>query len=61
MVIEPAHYASLPRKPRQPVSSLPAQISELAPGPGVGLHYVVPEVEFRWLAIYEEGAHVASI
>ena len=61
MVIEPAHYASLPRKPRQPVSSLPAQISELTPGPGVGLHYVVPEVEFRSLAIYEEVAHVASV
>jgi len=40
-------------------------LAELAPGPGVGLHYPVPEVEFRPLSIYnafcEEVAHVASV
>ena len=29
------------------------RIIELAPGPGVGLHYVAPEVEFRPLSIYQ--------
>ena len=61
MVIEPAHYASLPRKSRPAISKPAPMISELTPGPGVGLHYAVPEVEFRSLAIYEEVAHVASV
>ncbi len=61
MVIEPAHYASLPRKSRPAISKPAPTISELTPGPGVGLHYIVPEVEFRSLAIYEEVAYVASV
>ena len=43
----------------------PSPIVELTPGPGVGLHFVAPEVEFRPLSIYnafcEEVAHVASV
>jgi hypothetical protein len=39
--------------------------AELTPGPGVGLHYAIPEVELRSLSIYtafcEEAAHVASV
>lgn len=61
MVIEAAHYASLPRKSRPAILKPTPMISELTPGPGVGLHYAVPEVEFRSLAIYEEVAHVASV
>jgi transposase len=65
MVIEQTHYASLPRKSRLPASNPPAVIVELTPGPGVGLHYVAPEVEFRSLSIYnafcEEVGHVASV
>jgi transposase len=65
MVIDQTHYASLPRRSRLPVSNTSAAIVELTPGPGVGLHYVAPEVEFRPLSIYnafcEEVAHVASV
>ena len=65
MIIDQTHYASLPRRSRLPVSNTPAAIVELTPGPGVGLHYVAPEVEFRPLSIYnafcEEVAHVASV
>ncbi len=61
MVIEPEHYASLPRKSRLAILKPAPMVSELTPGPGVGLHYAVPEVEFRSLAIYEEVAHVASV
>jgi transposase len=61
MVMEAAHYGSLPRKNRQAVEALPLPVIELIPGPGVGLHHVVPQVETRSLAIYEEVAHVAAI
>jgi hypothetical protein len=65
MVIDQTHYASLPRRPRLPASNTSAAIVELTPGPGVGLRYVVPEVEFRPLSIYdafcEKVAHVASV
>jgi hypothetical protein len=47
-----------------PAFNTPAAIVELTPGPGVGLHYVAPEVEFRPLSSYnafcEEVAHVAA-
>ncbi len=65
MVTDPSHYASLPRRSRAPILRPPLPVVELAPGPGVGLHYVAPEVEFRSLSIYqtfcEEVAHVASV
>jgi transposase len=65
MVIERCHYASLPRRPRMPILHSPSPVVELTPGPGVGLHFVAPEVEFRPLSIYqsfcEEVAHVASV
>lgn len=65
MVVEPGHYASLPRKSRTPKLASPSPVIELPSGPGVGLHYVAPEVEFRPLSIYnafcEEVAHVASV
>lgn len=60
LVIEPEHYRGLPRSPRQraPVASTPR---ELTAGPGVGLHFAVPEVEVRSLGVYEEVSHVAAI
>ena len=65
MVIEPGHYAKLPRRSRTPKLASPSPAIELPSGPGVGLHYVAPEVEFRPLSIYnafcEEVAHVASV
>jgi hypothetical protein len=65
MVVEAAHYGELPRRGRTAAVKPPPAISELAPGPGVGLHYPVPEVEFRPLSIYnafcEEAAYVASV
>lgn len=61
MVIERDHYASLPRRSRVPVFRAPMPPVELTPGPGVGLHHVAPEVEFRPLSIYEEVAHVAAV
>ena len=66
MVVEAAHYSELPRRNRTAeVKPPPQTVAELAPGPGVGLHYPVPEVEFRPLSIYnafcEEVAHVASV
>lgn len=61
MVIDPAHYARLPRRERILTLTAPAVVAELTPGPGVGLHHPVPVVEFRSLAIYEEVAHVAAI
>lgn len=65
MVVEPSHYATLPRKARAPKLASPSPVIELPSGPGVGLHYVAPEVEFRPLSIYqsfcEEVAHVASV
>lgn len=62
MVIEAAHYGSLPRRDRQlqpKVAAMP--VAELIPGPGVGLHHAVPWVEARPLAIYEEVADVATV
>jgi transposase len=53
MIVERSHYASLPRRSRVPILTPPAPIVELTPGPGVGLHYVAPEVEFRPLSIYD--------
>jgi transposase len=66
MVVEAAHYAELPRRSSASAVKPPLQaVAELSPGPGVGLHYPVPEVEFRPLSIYnafcEEVAHVASV
>jgi transposase len=65
MVLEQAHYASLPRRSRVPVLIPPVPSVELTPGPGVGLHHAAPEVEFRPLSIYqslcEEVAHVAAV
>jgi len=61
LVIDPAHYARLPRRERILTWAAPAVLAELTPGPGVGLHHPVPVVEFRSLAIYEEVAHVAAI
>lgn len=61
MVIDPAHYRGLPRRSRIPVLTAPVVTAELAPGPGVGLHYPVPVVELRSLAVYEEAAHVATV
>jgi hypothetical protein len=65
MVVERSHYASLPRRLRLPRFRADRRIVELTPGPGVGLHYVAPEVEFRPLSIYQsicgEVGHVASV
>ena len=61
MVIEPAHYGSLPRRNRQPLAPATTAPLELIPGPGVGLHHAIPQVETRSLATYEEVAHVAAI
>lgn len=65
MIVEASHYASLPRRSRAPIPTASLPVVELPPGPGVGRHYVAPEVEFRPLSIYqtfcEEAAHVASV
>lgn len=61
MVIEAAHYGSLPRRHRPPRQSIETEAVELTPGPGVGLHHVVPEVEIRSLSNYEEVADVATV
>ncbi len=65
MIVDAAHYGELPRRSRTAAVKPPLVISELSPGPGVGLHYAIPEVEFRPLSIYnafcEEVAHVASV
>ncbi len=65
MVVDPSHYGELPRRSRTADVKPVMAVAELAPGPGVGLHYPVPEVEFRPLSIYnalcEEVAHVASV
>ena len=61
MIVDRAHYASLPRRERILTLTAPAAIAELTPGPGVGLHHPVPVVELRSLAIYEEVAHVAAV
>ena len=51
MTTESAHYCSLPRRSRVPAAP-PRPLAELVPGPGVGLHYPIPEVELRPLSIY---------
>ena len=65
MVIERSHYAKPAVALLMPILHTPAPMVELAPGPGVRLHFVAPEFEFRSLAIYnafcEEVAHVASV
>ena len=53
MVVEAAHYAELPRRARTAEVKPVVPAAELAPGPGVGLHYPVPEVELRPLSIYD--------
>lgn len=64
MMIEPGHYGSLPRRSRLPLPP-PGLSGELVPGPGVGLHYPIPEVELRPLSVYEpfceEVACVATV
>lgn len=60
MIIDPAHYVGLPRRPSPAVATTtPAR--ELQAGPGVGHHFPVPEVEVRPLTIYEEVSHVAAV
>lgn len=65
MIVEPSHYGNLPRRCRVPASPAATVFAELTPGPGVGLHYTIPEVELRPLSIYnsfcEEAAHVAAV
>jgi hypothetical protein len=65
MVVQPSHYGDLPRRARTAEVKPPLPTAELAPGPGVGLHYAIPEVELHSLSIYnafsEEAAHVASV
>ncbi len=64
-MVEAAHYGELPRRSGTAEVKPLQAVAELAPGPGVGLHYPVPEVELRPLSIYdafcEEVAHVASV
>jgi hypothetical protein len=64
-VVEPSHYGDLQSRSRIPIAPAVTVLAELAPGPGVGLHYAIPEVELRPLSIYnafcEEVAHVASV
>jgi len=61
MVIDAAHYGSLPRRDRTKTPEIVTVPAKLMPGPGVGLHHAVPEVEMRPLAIYEEAAYVATV
>ncbi len=65
MIVEAAHCGESPRRSKTAAVKPPLIISELSPGPGVGLHYAIPEVELRPLAIYnafcEEAARVASV
>ena len=61
MVMDSAHYGSRPRRERKLATPPVTPPVELMPGPGVGLHHAIPEVEMRPLAIYEEVAHVAAV
>lgn len=61
MVMDPAHYGSLPRRERTKMPQTIAPAAELIPGPGVGLHHAIPEVQMRPLAVYEEVAYVAAV
>lgn len=60
MVMDAAHYAGLGRRPGKAATPA-APERELIAGPGVGRHFVVPEVEVRPLAFYEEVSHVATV
>jgi transposase len=65
IVADVAHYGNLPRRSRVPIVSTRTVAAELVPGPGVGLHHPIPEVEMRPLSIYqpfcEEAAYVATV
>ena len=63
MVLDASHYAELGQRrvDRRPLAVPPMAAPELTPGPGVGHHFVPPEVEQRSLAVYEEVADVAAI
>lgn len=65
IVADVAHYGNLPRRSRTPVVTTRISATELVPGPGVGLHHPIPEVEMRPLSIYqpfcEEAAYVATV
>lgn len=65
IVAERAHYGTLPHRPRVLSPAIPIPAPQLMPGPGVGLHHAIPEVEMRPLSIYnsfcEEVAHVAAV
>lgn len=65
MILEPSDYGNLPRRSRVPASPAATVFAELTPGPDVGLHYTIPEVELRPRSIYnsccEEVAHVPSV
>ena len=61
MVIERTHYGNLPRRSRLPLTPVSDPISMLVPGPGVGLHHPIPEVQIRPLSMYEEVAYVAAV
>jgi transposase len=65
MVIQPEHYGSLPRRPKQAAPKSATLVAELMPGPGVGLHHPIPEVECRPLSVYqplcEEVDYVAAV
>jgi transposase len=60
-VIDAAHYGNLPHRNRQPASQVKSVPMQLIPGPGVGLHHLVPEVAVRLLSTYEEVADVATV
>lgn len=61
MVIQPEHYDSLPRRSKQPAPKSAKPVAELMPGPGVGLHHPISEVEWQPLKISEEVAYVAAV
>ena len=58
MVVEQAHFASLPCRSRLPL--LKPLVSAVELMPGVGLHHVAPEVEVRALWIYQSLCDTAS-
>lgn len=60
MIVNPEHYASLPHRASRPIQISTESVAELMPGPGVGLHYPVPDVEWRSLSAYEEVADVVA-
>ncbi len=60
MIIDPAHYAGLPRR-SSPAVAAATTGRELQADPGVGHHFQIPEVEVRPLAIYEEVSYVPAV